>query len=71
MAFYCAESPLDQQGKTMMRMCHETLKSVDSWNMPLAIFLKECRTFNVRTYVGGKENVFREVIMCNRVLLAV
>lgn len=41
MAFYCAESPLGQQGKAMMRMHQETLKSVDFWNMSWAIFLKK------------------------------
>jgi len=33
MAFYCAESSLGQQGKTVMQMRHEALISVDSWNM--------------------------------------
>lgn len=55
MAFYCTESPLGQQGKTMRQIRHETLGSVVSWNMSLAIFLKKCSTFNVGQDLSGKQ----------------
>lgn len=41
MAFFETESPLGLQGNTIVWMYHETLKTVDSWIMSLAILFRK------------------------------